>query len=258
MAPIPRILVVDDDPIIARLVSTMLLTKGYATAGVVSTGEESVLKAAELAPDLVIMDVNLAGAIDGMDAAHYIFQLFQYPIIFITGVTEEELLERAKYSRPHGIVFKPFTAIALSTNVDLALYNHANRTCEKNRFPAGDPKILMDLFEAVILTDKKGRIIIFNTYAAWFLDLKPEQIMMKYWRDVLMMINDQTREELKDPVADAARNMTATMYDTNAAVVTTTSKTRKARISVRAIKDDHDRFLAVLMSIKEKVPGPGA
>ena len=255
MPPIPRILIVDDDPIIPRLVSTMLQTKGYATAGIVTTGEESVIKSAELAPDLVIMDVNLAGAMDGMDAAHYIFQLFHYPIIFITGITEEEKLDRVKCSRPYGIIFKPFTPIALTTTVDLAIYNHANRTCEKDLFPAGDPKKMMDLLEAVILTDKKGRIIFFNTYAAWFIDIPPEQIMMKHWRDVLMLINDQTSEQLKDPVSDAARNMTATTYDSNTSVVTTTCKSRKARVSVKAIKDDHNRFLAVMMSIKEKTPG---
>ena len=254
MSQVPRILIVDDDPIIARLVSTMLQKKGYATAGIIATGEEAVLKAAELAPDLVIMDVNLAGSMDGMDAAHYIFQLFHYPIIFITGVTEEEKLERVKYSRPYGIIFKPFTVIEISTTVDLAIYNHANRICDNEVFPAGDPKKMMDLLEVVVLTDREGRIIFFNTYAAWFIDIPPEQIMMKHWRDVLMLINDQTNEQLRDPVAEAARHMTGTIYDAHTAVVTTTCKSRRARVAVRAIKDDHDRFLAVLMSIKEKTP----
>jgi len=256
MLPNPRILIVDDDPIITHLVSTMLQKKGYVIAGVVATGEEAVVKAAELDPVLVIMDVNLSGAMDGMDAAHYIFQLFHYPIIFITGISEEERLERVKYSRPYGIIFKPFTAIEISTSVDLAIYNHASRPKDAEQFPAGDPKKMMDMLEAVILTDKQGRIIFCNTYAAWFIDIPLEQILMRHWRDVLMLINDQNDEQLKDPVAEAARNMTGTVHDANTAVVTTTCKRRKSRVSVRPIKDDHDRFLAVLMSIKEKSPKP--
>jgi CheY-like chemotaxis protein len=250
----PRILIVDDDTIITHLLSTMLQKKGYAIAGVVATGEEAVIKSAELEPDLVIMDVNLSGAMDGMDAAHYIFQLFHYPIVFITGISEEERLERIKYSRPYGIVFKPFTAIEISTSVDLAIYNHANRPKGADQFPAGDPKKMMDMLEAVILTDKLGRIIFCNTYASWFIDLPQEQVLMKHWRDVLMLINDQTDEQLKDPVEEAARNMTGAILDANTAVVTTTCKRRKARVTVRPVKDDHDRFLAVLMSIKEKSP----
>jgi CheY-like chemotaxis protein len=254
MSSNPRILIVDDDPIITHLVSTMLQKKGYTIVSVVTTGEEAVIRAAELAPDLVIMDVNLSGSMDGMDAAHYIFQLFHSPILFITGISDEQLLDRVTCSRPYGIVFKPFTAIQISTSVHLALYNHANRPGGSDRYPAGNPKKMMEALEAVILTDKQGRIIFFNTYAAWFIDIPPQQAFMKHWRDVLMIINDQNDEQLKDPVADAARNMSGVIYDTNTAVVTTTGKRRKVRVSVRPVKDDHDRFLAVMISIKEKTP----
>ncbi len=199
MPPNPRILIVDDDPIIPHLISTMLQKKGYAIAGIVTTGEEAVVKSAELSPDLVIMDVNLSGSLDGMDAAHYIFQLFHNPILFITGISEEERLERVKCSRPYGIIFKPFTAIEISTSVELAIYNHTNRTGDLDRFPAGDPKKIMDMLEAVIILDKQGRIIFYNTYAAWFIDVPPEKILMKHWRDVLMLINDQNDGQLPDP-----------------------------------------------------------
>ena len=113
---------------------------------------------------------------------------------------------------------------------------------------------MMDMLEAVILMDKQGRIIFFNTYAAWFMDIPPEKILMKHWRDVLMLINDQNDEPLKDPVEEAARNMTGVVHESNTAVVTTTGKRRKARVSVRPVMDDHDRFLAVMMAIKEKSP----
>ncbi|MDD4136930.1 MAG: response regulator [Methanoregula sp.] len=256
MASIPRILIVDDDPIIPRLLSTMLQRKGYSIAGVVSTGEEAIIKSAELSPDLVIMDVNLSGSMNGMDAAHYIFQLFSCPILFITDVSEEEGLERVKYSQPYGIIFKPFTAIEISTNVDLALYNHNNRPRSPEQYPAGDPKKIMELLEAVLIMDKRGRIIFFNTYAGWFIDIPAEQIMMKHWRDVLMLINDTTGEQLIDPVAEATNQMAGVTYDTNTAAVTITSKRRKVRVSVRPVLDSRGKFLAVLMSIKEKTPKP--
>lgn len=257
MAPPPRILIVDDDSIITHLISTMLQKKGYTVIGIVTKGEEAVMKAAELHPDLVIMDVGLSGAMDGIDAAHYIFQLFYCPVLFITGISDEERLEKVKYSRPYGIIFKPFTVIEIATNVELALYNHTNRVGAKNEFPAGDPKKLADVLEAVIMTDRQGRIIYFNNYAAWFIDIPKEKILMKYWREVLMLVHDQSGEQLKDPIAEAAKNQTGVVLDTHTAVVTTTGKNRKVRVSVRPVKDDHERFLAVLFSIKEKTPKPG-
>lgn len=254
MPPAPRILIVDDDTIITHLVSTMLQKKGYSIAGVVPTGEESVMKAAEVMPDLVLMDVNLSGKLDGMDAAHYIFQLFHIPIIFITGISEEEKLERVKCSQPYGIIFKPFTAIEINTSIGLALYNHENRLKSLPAFPLGEPRKMMDsTSEAVLLLDKRGRIIFLNTFATWFVDIPPKDALMRHWRDVLMLINDQTNEELKDPVTEVAQNMTGATYDSGTAMVTTTSKRRKVTLSLRPVKDDRENLLAILVSLRESV-----
>ena len=82
MPPIPRILIVEDDEIICNLITTMLEKKGYAVVGKISSGEEAIVKAAELEPDLVLMDIHLEGVMDGVAAARYIFQLFHYPDCF--------------------------------------------------------------------------------------------------------------------------------------------------------------------------------
>lgn len=254
MPPSPRILIVDDDTIITHIITTMLQKKGYNIVGIVDTGEEAVVKSAELVPDLVIMDVNLSGSMDGMDAAHYIFQLFHIPILFITGISDEEKLERVKCSQPYGIIFKPFTAIEITTGVSLALYNHASRVKSLGDFPAGDPKKMMDnTSEAVVILDKRGRIILLNAFATWFADITVKEALMRHWRDVLMFINDQTSEELKDPVSEVSRQMAATVFNSNTAMVTTTSKRRKVSLALRPVKDDRDRFLAVLISLKESV-----
>lgn len=252
MPPSPRILIVDDDTIITHLITAMLQKKGYNVVGVVDTGEEAIGISADRSPDLIVMDVNLSGSMDGMDAAHYIFQLFHIPIIFITGISDEERLDRIKCSQPYGIIFKPFTAIEITTGVSLALYNHANRVKALGDYPVGDPKKMMDnTSEAVIILDKQGRIIFLNTFASWFTDIKAGDALMRHWRDVMMFINDQTGEELKDPVSEISRQMTATFHDSNTAMVTTTSRRRKVSLALRPVKDDHDRFLAVLISLKE-------
>ncbi|MCK9631490.1 MAG: response regulator [Methanoregula sp.] len=256
MAP-PRILIVEDDPIITHLLSSMLQKRGYGVAGSVTSGEEAVLKAGELSPDLVIMDVTLSGTMDGIDAAHYIFQLFHCPLLFTTGISDEKRLELAKYSQPYGIIFKPFTPIEISTNVDLALYVHKTRPKGHAPYPAGDPKKLMEMLESIVIMDKRGRIIFFNPTASWCIDLPPKQILMKHWREVMMLINDKTEEQLKDPVAEAASHMSGVIYDAGTALVTTTSKRRKVKVNVRPVLDSSGKFLAVLMSIKEKTQTGG-
>jgi len=254
MASTPRILIVDDDAIIVHVLSTMLQKKGYLVAGTATTGADAIMNAAELMPDMILMDINLVGTMDGMDAAHYIFQLFHFPIIFVTGISDEKRLERIRVSQPYGIIFKPFTYLDISMNVDLALHNHSARPRGTAEFPAGDPKKLMEMHEALLLLDRNGRIIFFNPFAAWLIDLPAGQILNRHWRDVLMLINDSTDEQLKDPVADAVTHGAGVYYDTNTAMVTTTCKRRNVKVAARPVLDSRGKLLTVQMSLKEKAP----
>lgn len=252
MSPAPRILIVDDDKIITHLISLMLQKKGYNIVGKIISGEEAVLKSPDLNPDLVIMDIRLSGQLDGIMAARFIFQLFSYPIIFITGTDDEKLLDDARYSQPYGIIFKPFRDIELKSNVDLALYNHGVKKRSPENYPIGEPDKIMASHDIMIIMDPKGRIIFFNPYTAWFIDLPESEILMSYWRDVLMLINDQSGEELKDPIFEVAQHSGVVIFDTNTAVVTKSGKRRKAGVLVQPVRDDRGTIFALSMKIKEK------
>jgi CheY-like chemotaxis protein len=252
MAPIPRILIVEDDEIICNLITTMLEKKGYAVVGKISTGEEAILKAAELEPDLILMDIHLEGTMDGVAAARYIFQLFHYPIVFLTALCDDGLLERAKHAQPLGYILKPFTDKDLSSNVELALYNHNIRKKYLDMYPVGEPKKLMAILDVILILDTRGRIIFYNPYAPRFLDLPEKEILMHHWRDTLMLINDMTGEQLPDPVPEVVKQMLVVSHDFNTAAVTRSNKTRKVSAVIRPIKDDQHELIGVFMHIKEK------
>jgi CheY-like chemotaxis protein len=252
MSPPPsRILIVYEDAIIGNLVSTMLQKKGYVIAGMADSGIDAFAKSVELAPDLIIMDVNLAGSMDAIDTAHYIFQLLHIPVVFIAGTSEETTLARMKYAQPSGVIFKPFTAIEVTTIADLALSTHASRAKTLGDLPAGDlRKLINNTDEAIVIMDKRGRIIYLNQYSLWFLDTTPEKAIMRHWRDVMMFVSDTSEEEVSDPVTEATRNMAGAIYDASTSLVTTTSKRRKVILAIRPIHDDHDRLIAAVMSLK--------
>jgi CheY-like chemotaxis protein len=252
MPPIPRILIVEDDEIICNLITTMLEKKGYAVVGKVGSGEEAIIKAAELEPDLVLMDIHLDGEMDGVAAARYIFQLFHYPIVFLTALCDDGLLERAKHAQPLGYILKPFTDKDLTSNVEMALYNHSVRKKYLDMYPVGEPKKLMSILDVILIMDPRGKIIFFNPYTTRFLDLPGKDILMHYWRETLMLINDTTSEELPDPVPEVVKQMLVVSYDFNTAIVTRSNKRRKVGVSVRPVKDDKHELIGVFMHIKEK------
>jgi len=252
MAPIPRILIVEDDEIIANLISVMLEKKGYSIVGKIASGEESIIKAAEQEPDLILMDINLAGVMDGIMAARFIFQLFQYPIVFLTALCDDQLLERAKNAQPLGYILKPFTDRELTSNVELALYNHAIRKKFLDMYPVGEPKKIMAALDTILITDTRGRIIFYNPYAIRFLDLPEDQVLMQHWRDVMMIINDQTSEEVEDPVPEVVKQMLVVTHEFNTAVVTKSGKGRKVSVIIRPVKDDQHDLIGVFIHIREK------
>jgi len=247
-----RILIVEDDDIIAGIISQMLERKGYTIIGRTASGEDAIMKSAALEPDLVLMDINLSGLLDGVTAARFIFQLFFCPIVFLTAMFDETLLEQAKSSQPLGFIIKPFTDRDLHSNVELALHNSAIRRKNLGNYPTGDPKKILNAMDAILILDTKGRIVFFNPYVAWFVDLDGDQILMKYWRDIMMLINDQTGEQILDPVPEVVRQKLATTYEFNTAIVTKTGKQRKVSIIVQPLIEANSSLFGVLMHIREK------
>ncbi len=245
-------MIVEDDEIIANLISQMLEKKGYSVVGKIASGEEAIMKSAALKPELVLMDITLRGSMDGVSAAGFIFQLFHYPIIFLTAMCDDNQLEYAKSAEPLGFIYKPFTEKDLAANVELALYNHSIRKNHLSVCPAGDPVNIMDALDTIIIMDKTGKIIFFNPYAGWFLDLPDDQILMHYWRDIMMLINDQTDEQLKDPVPEVTGQKTVVSHEFNTAIVTRSSKRWKVKVTFRPLLDTGDRFFGILLSIREK------
>jgi PAS domain S-box-containing protein len=247
-------MIVEDDEIIRNLITTMLQRKGYSIAGESGSGEEAIVMAAEVEPDLVLMDITLSGKMDGVAAARFIYQLFRIPIVFLTAHCDDNLIERAKSAQPLGYILKPFTDKDLVSNVGLALYNHGVRKKFLDPGPVGDPKKLITSLELVLVMDSRGILVYFNPYAARILELPSNEILSHYWREVLMLINDQTGEEVPDPVPEVIRQKLVVIHEFNTAMVCKNGKTRKVSATIRPIKDDNNEFIGIFMYIKEKTP----
>jgi PAS domain S-box-containing protein len=120
----PRILVVEDEAIVARDIAQQLLELGYEPVGHATRGEQAVALAGQLRPDLVLMDIRLPAGMDGIAAAEAIRSRFDLPVVFLTAFAEDDTLARAKLSEPFGYILKPFSERDLRTVLEMALYKH--------------------------------------------------------------------------------------------------------------------------------------
>lgn len=121
----PTILIVEDDGIIATRLQDTLIRCGYHAPPPVASGEEAVAAVAAAPPDLVLMDIELAGAINGTTAAEQIRAHFDIPIIYLTAYSQPVQLQKAKATSPYGYLIKPVAERELRATLEMALHRHA-------------------------------------------------------------------------------------------------------------------------------------
>jgi two-component system, response regulator PdtaR len=126
------ILVVEDEAIVRKDLVNKLEAMHYNPVCAVSTGDEAVQKARECAPDIILMDIHISGAMDGLEAAGLIRDELDIPVIFVTSFADDAVIERAKRVNPYGYVLKPFTALDLKVAIEIALSRKAAETLSKN------------------------------------------------------------------------------------------------------------------------------
>lgn len=118
-----RILIVEDKLLIAEDLASRLKKHDLEIVDICSTGEDAILKAKLLAPDLILMDIELAGAIDGISAAKIISQHQSIPIIYLSEYTDAKTVDRAKNTNPANYLSKPFMELDLIRAIDIAFTN---------------------------------------------------------------------------------------------------------------------------------------
>jgi len=123
-----KVLVVENEPLIALDVKMSLEKLGYEVIASVASYQDALAKAYELKPDLALMDINLDGNKDGIQAAKALKDHYNIPVVFLTSLREFETIHRAKESDPFGYIIKPFKTDDLHSSIEIALYNHNKTT----------------------------------------------------------------------------------------------------------------------------------
>ncbi len=196
-----RVLIVEDEVIVALELQSHLENLGYEVVGSVTSGEEAVLHADALQPDLVLMDVRLSGKMDGIEAARQIRARYEVPIIFLTAFGDEQTLERAKAVGPFGYLLKPFEERDLFATIEVALSKH--RTQRQLTERLDDLQQILDgLRLGTLMTDERGGITFLSQAAYHLLGHSADDALGRLWTDVLPFRRDTLegiREQLGRP-----------------------------------------------------------
>lgn len=159
-----RILVVEDESIVALDIQDRLESLGYEVPATVASGEAAIDQAGLLRPDLVLMDIQLQGRMDGVEAADQIRRRFGLPVIYLTANADHPTVARAKVTEPFGYVIKPFEERDLHTSIEIALYKHQAEQHLKESEERY--RLLAELSPEAIIVQSEGCVVYANPAAA--------------------------------------------------------------------------------------------
>jgi PAS domain S-box-containing protein len=194
----PSILVVEDEGIVARDIQHRLESIGYRVPEIAATGKDAITRALDLKPDVVLMDIMLRGPMDGIEAAAFIREKLDVPVVYVTAYAEEEVLKRARVTEPYGYIVKPFEDRELQAAVEIALYRH-----KAERKMAESEKryrtLVTSLKEGIMMTDVEENIAYANPAMCEMLGYREDQL-------VRMNLSDLVPEEDIEKIREATKN----------------------------------------------------
>ena len=200
-----QILVVEDDSDVVGYIEHLLKSLGYGVCAVVSSGKAAIQKAAEAQPDLVLIDMMLAGDMDGIAVAEQMRARFNIPVVYLTAYVDQRLLKRAQIAEPFGYVLKPFAERRLHLNIEIALYRHEmeGRFKEREQWLS---TILKSIGDAVIATDKNGRVQFINSVAEALTGWQQEEAFGKDLGEVFNVISEDINTPIKTHIMKALQS----------------------------------------------------
>jgi two-component system sensor histidine kinase UhpB len=162
--PADKILIVEDESEVAQTLERYLKRLGYGVAGVVDNGADALNMVATARPDLALMDIEIQGGMDGIDLAERFRKQHDIPVIFLTGRSDDETLERVRRSESFGYLLKPFRLVDLKAGIELALirYGHeAHLKQVEQSFSAA----ITSTGDAILIVDQMGAVSFLNPAA---------------------------------------------------------------------------------------------
>jgi len=185
-----KILIVEDERIIAEDIKKTLTGFGYQVLNIVSSGEEAILQCNEEKPELVLMDIVLEGDLNGVETGRKIYEKYNIPIVFLTSYADDKTLESAKVANPFGYLVKPFEDKELHASLEIAFYKgkmdellHESERKYRN--------LVESIQEGIVILDKKLYFKFVNNAASDIFDYHKRDLLKKNLKGFA------TSEELK-------------------------------------------------------------
>ncbi len=246
----PRIMIVEDEQILAYDLKLRLERMGYEVAVPVAAGDQVLAEIERSRPALILMDVLLRGPLDGIQVADKIRARFSLPVVYLTAYSNKQTLERAKRTAPFGFIRKPATDHELHTSLEMALYKHALDE-RLRRSEALLAVTLRNLGEAVITFDAEGRIEFMNRMAERLSGWPADEARGRAIGAVLSIIGESSPEPLDLQAAYAGGRLSLARAIRNCKLRARDNRLIPVEISLSALEDAPPQSRGMVVMLRD-------
>lgn len=195
-----RVLIVEDEAIIAMDLAQRLENYGYAVTGIAASSDQAIELFDATGPDLVMMDIVIRGGRDGVATATLLRARRDVPVIYLTAFSDDETLRRARETNPHGYLLKPFRPDEIRASIEVALVRHAMEA-RLRRSEAWFARTLCAIGDGVLTTDTEGQVRTANPVAEALLGLAAAEAVGQPVAAVVDLADERRGGPVGDPLA---------------------------------------------------------
>lgn len=245
-----RILVVEDERVIAMDIKDMLESLGYEVPAVTSFGDKAVEQAGALQPDLVLMDIQLQGELDGIQASARIREQYDIPTVYLTGNSDDPTFQRAKRTEPFGFVLKPFEEKDLQTAIEIAIYKHGTEKKLRQQ-KSWLAATLRGIGDAVIATDNQKLVTFMNPVAEKLTGWTQEEARLTDVENVYRIVDEHTKRAAQNPIDEVLAHETI-VNQSNSTIITSRNGDQVfIEQSAAPIKDDRGQVAGTVLVFRD-------
>ncbi|MDZ8066062.1 MAG: response regulator [Nostoc sp. DedQUE08] len=245
-----KILVVEDEAIVAKDLQYRLNKFGYIVPAIASSGEEAINIAREISPDLVLMDIKLKGSMDGIEAAEEIYKRLDIPVIYLTAYADENTLERAKITEPFAYLLKPFKERELQTNIEITLTKHGlERQLKANK--KWLDALLKSISDGVIASDLQDVITFMNPVAENLTGWKQEEACGRNSSEIFNIANGETHNSIESPTIKVLQDGIIVHLPAETILINKDGAEIPIDDSAAPIKDDKDNITGAVLVFRD-------
>ena len=243
-----KVLVVEDEGLIAHDIATRLEALGHQVVGTVATAEDAVEQAA--GADVVLMDIRIDGQRDGIAAAQEVRARHHVPVVFLTAHADRATLERAKAADPFGYITKPLGPASLHTSIEMAVYKHRmERQLEEQE--AWHRTTLASVADAIVVADPFGRIRTLNRTAEAFCGWTAANALGQRLETVVRLVEEDSGNDLGDPAPLAILRDSPVPLDHGLRLISREGREIAVEGTVAPVRSSSEILLGVVLTLRD-------